>query len=300
MRREKIQINDDVFDVEVAETEKERAQGLMHRRHLPANRGMLFVMNGGPSSFHMKNTHVPLDILFFDAQNKAVKIDSMAPHIGHSRCSKDVRYVLELPAGTCQRCDIVQGDVMKIKSEEAIKDMVMEVLQESWQNPKRISDIVYRPWSLKFYEQVRQIKSRMHESGEKLNWFEQEMLGTDIGEFALYEGHKVPLDIPIPEGLEEADYQGKDVELNKPKRGGAGSSKFHVYVRDPKTKNVKKVQFGIKGMTVGIDDPDRVKSFVSRHQCKKKNDKTKAGYWSCRLPRYWKSLGLKKTGKQWW
>ena len=83
MRREKIQINDDVFDVEVAETEKERAQGLMYRRHLPANCGMLFVMNGGPASFHMKNTHVPLDILFFDAQGKAVKIDSMAPHIGH-------------------------------------------------------------------------------------------------------------------------------------------------------------------------------------------------------------------------
>ena len=107
MRREKIQINDDVFDVEVAETEKERAQGLMHRRHLPVGRGMFFVMDGGPASFHMKNTHVPLDILFFDAQGRAVKIDSMAPHIGHSRCNKDVRYVLELPAGTCQQCGII-------------------------------------------------------------------------------------------------------------------------------------------------------------------------------------------------
>lgn len=95
--------------------------------------------------------------------------------------------------------------------------------------------------------------------------------------------------------LSEAEYRGKKVELNKPKRGG--SKKFYVYVKNPKTGNIKKVSFGAKGMSVKTDDPERVRNFVARHNCKSRNDKTTASYWSCRLPRY-KSLGIK--GGQWW
>lgn len=94
--------------------------------------------------------------------------------------------------------------------------------------------------------------------------------------------------------MNEAKYQGKTVELNKPKRGG--SKKFYVYTKNKKG-NVIKVSFGQQGMTVKTDDPGRVKAFVDRHDCKNKNDRTKASYWSCRLPRY-KSLGIK--GGQWW
>mgnify|MGYP001201989804 CR=1 FL=1 len=96
--------------------------------------------------------------------------------------------------------------------------------------------------------------------------------------------------------LLEAEYQGRDVELNKPKRGG--SRKFYVYVKNPKTGKIKKVSFGgITGLSVKANDPARVRSFVARHDCKNKNDKTKPSYWSCRLPRY-KNLGIK--GGQWW
>jgi hypothetical protein len=131
-----------------------------------------------------------------------------------------------------------------------------------------------------------------------LDEIDSEILETDIGEIAILEdGTEVPLDLPFFDDsiTLEAEYQGKKVELNKPKRGG--SKKFYVYVRDPKTKNVKKVSFGSSGMSVKANDPERVKSFVARHDCKNKNDKTKASYWSCRLPRY-KSLGIK--GGQWW
>lgn len=93
--------------------------------------------------------------------------------------------------------------------------------------------------------------------------------------------------------LIEAEYQGKDVELNKPKRGG--SKKFYVYTRNPKTGKVIKIQFGDPNLTVKSDDPDRAKNFAARHNCEKKTDRTKAGYWACRLPRY----GLVKGGK-WW
>ena len=82
------------------------------------------------------------------------------------------------------------------------------------------------------------------------------------------------------EGIQEAEYQGKKVKLNDPIRGG--SKKFYVYVKNPKTGNIKKVQWGAKGMSVGISDPKRRKSFAARHRCHLTKDKTTARYWSCR------------------
>ena len=84
------------------------------------------------------------------------------------------------------------------------------------------------------------------------------------------------------EVAEEAEYQGKQVTLNKPVRGG--SKKFYVYVRDPKTKNIKKVSFGdTTGLSIKRDDPERRKAFRSRHNCADKKDITTAGYWSCKM-----------------
>ena len=105
---------------------------------------------------------------------------------------------------------------------------------------------------------------------------------------------KMIYDIRLKESkLPEAEYQGKKVELNKPKRGG--SKKYYVYVKNPKTGNVKKISFGDPGLKTKSGNKGRAKSFAARHNCEKKNDKTKAGYWACRLPRY----GLVKGGK-WW
>lgn len=111
---------------------------------------------------------------------------------------------------------------------------------------------------------------------------------------------RVPLDLILTEELmQEIEYQGKKVQLNKPKRGGA--KKFYVYVRDPKTKRVKKVSFGdTSGLSAKINNPKARKAFADRHDCKNKKDKTKAGYWSCRLPRYAKLLGLKGTYSGFW
>ena len=82
--------------------------------------------------------------------------------------------------------------------------------------------------------------------------------------------------------IEEAEYQGKKVELGKVKRGG--SKKFYVYVKDPKTKNVKKVSFGdTTGLSIKTKDPKRRKAFRDRHNCDNPGPKTKARYWSCRM-----------------
>jgi hypothetical protein len=96
--------------------------------------------------------------------------------------------------------------------------------------------------------------------------------------------------------LDEAEYQGRKVKLNSPKRGGP--KKFYVYVKNPKTGRVKKISWGdTSGLSVKAKDRGAVRSFVARHKCKQKNDKMKAGYWACRTPRY-KALGVK--GGAWW
>lgn len=89
----------------------------------------------------------------------------------------------------------------------------------------------------------------------------------------------------------------KDVELNKPKRGGP--KKFYVYVKDG--DKVKKVTFGdTSGLDVNFDDEEARKSFAARHQCHLKKDKTTPGYWSCNLPKYASELGLKNGGNFFW
>ncbi len=80
--------------------------------------------------------------------------------------------------------------------------------------------------------------------------------------------------------LEEAEYQGRKVKLNKPMRGDV--KKFKVFVKDPKTGNVKKVNFGDPNMRIKKSNPKRRKSFRARHNCDNPGPKTKARYWSCR------------------
>jgi len=79
----------------------------------------------------------------------------------------------------------------------------------------------------------------------------------------------------------EATYKGKEVTLNKPTTGDV--KKYKVYVKDTKTGNVKKVNFGDKNMEIKRDDPERRKSFRARHNCDDKKDKTTPGYWSCKF-----------------
>jgi hypothetical protein len=81
--------------------------------------------------------------------------------------------------------------------------------------------------------------------------------------------------------LWEAEYDGRDVKLNKPIRSSDGPKKFHVYVKNPKG-NVVKVNFGDPDMEIKADDPDAKRSFRARHNCENPGPKTKARYWSCK------------------
>ena len=90
----------------------------------------------------------------------------------------------------------------------------------------------------------------------------------------------------------------KDPPIGKPKRGG--SKAYYVYVRDPKTKRIKKVSFGSGGLRAKIRNPKARKAFAARHKCSQKTDRTKASYWSCRLPRYASQLGLGANMNTFW
>jgi hypothetical protein len=196
------------------------------------------------------------------------------------------------------------------------------------------------------------------------------LLETNLGEYGLYEGVKVPLDMPVedvewpqevssryrdvifklvkvmpdrakyelidaetgkvfelggrvfntidqlyksaedtikPQGGTQSTYLGevskskkKDPPLGKPKRSSSGGKAYVVYVRDPKTKKIKTVRFGSGGLKAKINNPKARQAFAARHDCKNKTDKTKASYWSCRLPRYSSLLGLKSSFSGFW
>jgi len=171
-----------------------------------------------------------------------------------------------------------------------------------------LHESVFRMGSDEYFKMYRESRKLYNEGKLKnLHWFDEEILrDTLLGEWEQTRWGDVPLDMIINEEknkkhLGEAEYRGKDVDLNKPKRGG--SKKFYVYTKNPKTGNVVKVEFGAEGgggkLSVKLRDPKARKSFASRHDCENKKDKTKAGYWACRLPRYAKSLGL-SGGGTWW
>jgi len=104
----------------------------------------------------------------------------------------------------------------------------------------------------------------------------------------------------VTENLEEKKKKKKstkkDPPIGKPKRGG--SKAYYVYVRDK--GKIKKVSFGSGGLRAKINNPKARKAFAARHNCDKKNDRTKPGYWSCRLPRYAKQLGLGANKNTFW
>lgn len=162
-----------------------------------------------------------------------------------------------------------------------------------------ILDNVFRPGSQAFYElltESRKFIDLLSETDREL--FES----TDIGEFEMFEGQMVPLDLPFEEieKINESEYQGKKVKLNYPTRS-SGPKKYKVYVRNPKTGKVIKVNFGdvSGGLSAKVSDPKARKSFAARHQCHLKKDKTKPGYWACRANRYGHLWGGKTYPGYW-
>jgi hypothetical protein len=97
--------------VEVAATDETRSQGLMHRRILPVNRGMLFVFREtAPHAMWMMNTYVPLSVAFLDERGVIVNIADMQPHTRDTHAAaKPVKYALEVNQGWFMKRGIRPG-----------------------------------------------------------------------------------------------------------------------------------------------------------------------------------------------
>lgn len=102
-----------VFTVEIARTDEERRTGLMHRRHLPEGRGMLFDFSSPQEiSMWMKNTYISLDMIFIDADGRILRIaEDTEPESTRIISSRGpARAVLEVIAGTARKYGIAPGD----------------------------------------------------------------------------------------------------------------------------------------------------------------------------------------------
>jgi hypothetical protein len=180
---------------------------------------------------------------------------------------------------------------------EEIDNLLSEGLKFHLKNKIRVNENIFRPGSTKYFELFAEVRKLSQGGLYKLNEEEKYWINeTDIGEFVIFEGERVPLDFPMP--LEEKKKKKKDPPLNKPSVNTGGGKKWKVFVRDKKTGNVKKVTFGDKkgGLKGNWNDPEARASFAKRHKCAEKKDKTKAGYWSCRAHKY---FGKNVPGRFW-
>jgi len=193
--------------------------------------------------------------------------------------------------------EIVTSDVNKTVISEGLRFHINENIP--------ISTNIYRPGSKKYFELFNEARKLYNEGKIDLEHEIDKMYITemDIGEWDYYKGEIVPLDFPMmmnEEIIAEAKYKGKEVKLGikgvrrvKGKKGRA-----EAYTRDPRTGKIKRVEFGSemsKAMGSSEEHKKRRKSFGDRHKCSAKKDKTKAGWWSCRLT---KMFGRNIPG--WW
>jgi len=129
-----LQINNNKITAEVADTEPLRAQGLMHRKTLARDHGMLFVFaDDQPRCFWMKNTLIPLSIAFMDSHGTIVALDEMQPLSEAPHCSgANARYALEMNRDWFGSHRIRVGDNIKAVIPDtlpAAKDGVPATLQ---------------------------------------------------------------------------------------------------------------------------------------------------------------------------
>ena len=181
--------------------------------------------------------------------------------------------------------------------------VISESLKFHLDNELTLMENVYRPHSKRFFDLINEVRELYNEGQMELSEEEIELVESDLGKkITLKSGKEVYLDIPLAEEfINEAEYNGKKVEIGKPRRNTGGGKKYVVYVKNPSTGRVKKISFGDAhgGLTAKVSNPKARKSFAARHQCDKKKDRMTAGYWACRLNRFGHLWGGKTYPGYW-
>lgn len=199
----------------------------------------------------------------------------------------------------CNTCE-TKPITMMLNESIAPRAILSEGLEYHLNNGKPLTEQLYRAGSSAYFNLWAEARALYSRGIIEVYGDDKEILTeTHLGEFGMLEdGTKVPLDFPILE--EELTESKENKPIGKPMCDSSGGKAYKVYVRDPKTKKIKTVRFGSGGLKAKINNPKARQAFAKRHNCAQKKDKTKASYWSCRLPRYAKLLGLKSNFSGFW
>jgi hypothetical protein len=163
-----------------------------------------------------------------------------------------------------------------------------------------LMESVYRIESHQWLKTINEARSLWEENIIDLNEDDVFLISTDAGEFGIFEDEEVMLDVPfmpddeLEERLNEAEYKGRKVDLNKPFRTTGGPRKFAVYTKNDNGKVVL-VRFGQPGMRIRNDDPKASISFRKRMRCDDPGPRWKPRWWACNVVRYRKLLGIKSS-----
>jgi hypothetical protein len=169
------------------------------------------------------------------------------------------------------------------------KVKVSDKLKYHLDNKLTLSENRFKIYSKSYIELINEVRELFIEGLIDLNENDIKIIESDLGKTVILEnGQKVYLEVPMidDEFLNEAEYQGRKVQLGKIMQGDVKKSK--VYVKNDKGKVVK-VNFGFGGksakgkrMTIKKNNPQRRKSFRARHNCDNPGPRWKPRYWACR------------------
>ena len=186
---------------------------------------------------------------------------------------------------------VIENIIKKVLNEGLNHEMrltrkisVSEELRYHLDNRLTLNENVFRIYSESYLNLINEVRNLYRLGFIELNENDKWIVISDLGKSVLNEEQSNYEDfygsVENVDLLNEADYQGRNVQLGKIMQGDI--KKFKVYVKNPKTGKVIKVNFGQKGMLIKKSNPERKKSFRARHNCENPGPRTKARYWSCR------------------
>ncbi len=223
------------------------------------------------------------------------------------------------------------GITLKKKGFKLVGEEEEKLYEESWSNPMKIvegsamsedlkyhlvneialGESIFRYGSDKHIKLYTEVKDLYSKGLIELNENDEKLIEDFTSQSIIIEGETILLNLIIEDDgeyiIEEATDKYKNKKTNKPSRGASGGKAYKVFVpgcvKETKSnpRGIKKITFGSGGLKAKLTNSKAKKSYNARHGCSKgkHNDKCMAGYWSCRLPRYAKFLGL-SGGGTWW
>ena len=241
-----------------------------------------------------KNPSAPIEDLIRLSQDKIIEIRKDV-----KKNPTYINYIQNQKAINEEKKTMLLKQIIKEELQKVLNER-KEMVDYHVKNKIPFSQNIYREGSENYFIVISEARKRYKQgtlkttNKEDIELFEN----SDLGEWAMFEGERVPLDFPMWEvTLEEAKAKKKDPPLNKPMKNSGGGKKWKVYVRS-KSGGIKKITYGDAkgGLKGNWNDPEARASFAARHKCAQKKDKTTPGYWACRAH---KDFGTNVPGRFW-